>query len=120
MSVFHYTESLTVVHCTCGIAFAIPSELERQACDGGKSICCPLGHKWHYTETLEAKLKREREKTARLIAQRDQIEASLRAQKGVTTRLSRKLKRVQSGVCPECNRSFQNLQRHMKTKHEHA
>lgn len=29
----------------------------------------------------------------------------------------RKLKRVQNGVCPCCNRSFWNLERHMKSKH---
>jgi len=29
----------------------------------------------------------------------------------------RKLKRVHRGVCPDCNRSFENLARHMHTKH---
>ena len=29
----------------------------------------------------------------------------------------KQLKRVHNGVCPCCNRSFQNLQKHMKTKH---
>ena len=32
-------------------------------------------------------------------------------------RLERQLKRVGRGVCPECNRSFQNLARHMACKH---
>jgi hypothetical protein len=26
-------------------------------------------------------------------------------------------KRIQSGVCPCCNRTFENLGRHMKSKH---
>jgi len=26
-------------------------------------------------------------------------------------------KRIHAGVCPHCNRHFQNVERHMKTKH---
>ena len=32
-------------------------------------------------------------------------------------KLARKLKRVGRGVCPECNRTFQNLASHMACKH---
>jgi hypothetical protein len=112
-----YTEKLTVVHCTCGIPYAIPEALYNQAHERGKSIYCPVGHAWHYTESTEQKLKREREKTARVQAQLDQAEASLVAQKGVATKLRKKVARAENGVCPHCNRSFVNLQRHVKTKH---
>jgi hypothetical protein len=32
-------------------------------------------------------------------------------------KVERKLKRVHRGVCPCCKRTFQNIQRHMETKH---
>ena len=117
MTTLNYTETLTVVYCTCGIAYAIPRALHDQAHDRGKSLYCPLGHAWHYTESVEQKLKREREKSARLRAEADQLQASLVAQKGVATKLRKKVERAEHGVCPHCNRSFVNLQRHVKTKH---
>lgn len=43
------------------------------------------------------------------------LERRLAAQRGVTTRLKN---RVANGVCPCCNRTFANLQRHMSTKHK--
>ena len=119
MTTMNYTATLTVVHCTCGIAYAIPDALYDQAMERGKSLYCPVGHSWHYTESTEAKLKREREKSARLRAEADQLQASLVAQKGVATKLRKKVERAEHGVCPHCNRSFQNLRRHMESKHSH-
>jgi hypothetical protein len=118
MTTMTYTETLTVVHCTCGMAFAIPDALYHQAQKSSRvSVFCPKGHSFHYTETLEVKLQRERDRSARLAAERDQIQASLTAQKGVATKLRKKVERAEHGVCPHCNRSFVNLQRHVKTKH---
>lgn len=117
MTELRYTETLVVVHCTCGVAFAIPDDLERQAQERGKSIFCPLGHQWHYTETLEQKLKRERlahQATKELL--RDE-ERRHRGTKGHVTKLKKKVERAEHGVCPHCNRSFQNLQRHVASKH---
>ena len=115
----NYTETLTVVSCTCGISYAIPESLHAQMTDRSKSVYCPNGHQWHYTESMEKKLQREKEKAARIQAQLDQTEASLIAQRGATTRMKNKVKRVENGVCPHCNRSFQNLRRHMESKHSH-
>lgn len=120
MPSLNYTETLTVVSCTCGISYAIPESLDRQMHDRGKSIYCPNGHQWHYTESLEKKLQREKDRAARIQAQLDQSEASLRAQRGVATKLRKKVERAEHGVCPHCNRTFQNLMRHMETKHPHA
>jgi hypothetical protein len=120
MPSLNYTETLAVVHCTCGMPFGIPESLNQQALEkSGVSICCPLGHKWHYTETLEVKLRREREKSARIQANLDQAEASLIAQRGATTRFRNQVKRVEAGVCPHCRRNFTNLRRHMESKHSH-
>ena len=117
MTTLNYTERLTVVHCTCGMPFGIPDSLHQQMHDHGKSVYCPLGHQWHYTESMETKLRKAKEKAARIQANLDQAEASLIAQKGVATKLRKKVERAEHGVCPHCNRSFQNLQRHVKTKH---
>lgn len=68
----------------------------------GWRLCCPLGHVWFYVgetekERLERRLNEERDRAARLAADLDQTQASLRAQKGVTTKLR---KRAAAGVCP--------------------
>lgn len=119
------TVDLVVVQCTCGLLFGIPEMLNRSALkhrgggSGGWSISCPLGHTWHYTDSAkdeEAKLREERERShsANLVARLDQTQASLSATKGVVTRMKR---RASAGTCPCCNRTFQQLARHMETKH---
>lgn len=116
---------LVVVTCTCGILFAIPENLHRSALKHrgptGWQISCPLGHTWHFTAAYvdeEAKLRneleRERRYSAHVVARLDQAEASLSATRGVVTRMKR---RASAGVCPCCNRTFQQLARHMATKH---
>ena len=109
-----YTETLTVVHCTCGLPFAIPDTLEQQARDHKKSVFCPLGHSWHYTESTEEKLARERRAHK---ATRDLLRAEERSHKATRGHLTRQRRRAQAGVCPCCHRSFQNVTRHMRTKH---
>jgi hypothetical protein len=124
MTTLSYTEVLTVVHCTCGIAFAIPVDLNQQLLDhrsgpGRKSVYCPLGHSWHYTGKTDA----EREKEARLAAERreqavrDLLSQEERSHSATKGQLTKTKKRVANGVCPFCNRSFTNVQRHMASKH---
>jgi len=123
---------LVVVECTCGILFAIPEKLNRSALthrgQSGWQISCPLGHTWHYTgdneETrLRKQLEREREHSASLVSRLDQTEAHLRGEKAAKTRIKnerdRLKQRATAGVCPhpECHRHFENLERHVATKH---
>jgi hypothetical protein len=115
-----YTETLTVTSCWCGINVAIPDNLYSYARrKKSYAIYCPLGHTFVFNSTTEERLAQEREKSARLQARLDQADASLIAQRAATTRVKNKLKRVEAGVCPQCNRTFQNLARHMKSKHTH-
>lgn len=118
MSTLTYSGTLVIKTCWCGIRHAIPSELARQAEHNGRAVYCPLGHEWVVKETeaekLRKQLENEREYSARVVAARDQTEASLRATRGVVTKLK---KRASAGVCPCCNRTFQNVARHMATKH---
>ena len=113
-----YTETLTVTSCWCGIRLAIPDNLYGYATrHKGKAVFCPLGHEFVFGDTTEERLRRERDRNAALRARLDQAQASLTAQKAATTRVKNKLKRVEAGVCPHCNRTFQNLARHMESKH---
>jgi hypothetical protein len=132
---FSADTTLTVVSCsTCHMTYAIPESLYKSAVkwhgdrtDGrGWKLCCPLGHTWWYigeSEGDRAKrlLKSERDYAARLAAERDQAKASLHGQKIRASRFKndrdRERKRAAAGVCPCCNRSFQNLARHMTGQH---
>jgi hypothetical protein len=126
MPTINYTETLTVVHCTCGMPFAIPDSLHEQlldhrASDPGqtKSVHCPLGHVWHYTGQSEAAKQRERAEAAerRVKATRDLLHAEERSHIATRGHLTRVKKRVEAGVCIHCNRSFKDLARHMHSKH---
>jgi hypothetical protein len=50
------------------------------------------------------------------LAEHAQVEA-INAQKKSEAELRRIQKRTAAGVCPCCNRTFQQLARHMKTRH---
>ncbi len=119
---------LRIVQCpTCGLTYGIPDALDDwlQKYNAAAypremgSVHCPAGHEWHYRgrneeQELQRKLQRERDRSGRLAADRDQTEARRIAQKAATTRAK---KRHASGVCPACKRSFQNVQRHMASQH---
>jgi hypothetical protein len=120
-----YKGALVVNKCWCGIRHAVPQELDdlqaRQHADGNQvtAIFCPLGHEYipagkGKASQLERELEFERNARAAITARADQAEASARAHKGHATRLR---KRASAGTCPCCNRTFQQLARHMKTQH---
>lgn len=118
------------IHCyKCKTPMWIPHELNEAALKarGDVAFYCAYGHKQFYVEgeTEEQKLRRERDRLAQRIAEKDDdirqererreaVERQLSAQKGVVTRIKN---RVGKGVCPCCNRTFENLQRHMHSKH---
>lgn len=115
--------------CRCKVDMWIPAELEQAAQRGAGhvSMYCAYGHGQVYAvgESVEQKLRRERDRLAQQVAQRDDeikhqselraaAQRQLRAQRGIVTRIKN---RVGHGVCPCCNRTFSDLQRHMKSKH---
>lgn len=126
------TELETIVCCYegCGLLFAVPATWRANRRADHTWWYCPNGHQQHYGgETKEEKRIRELEAQNRELAlQRDnwrgdaeierqarqQVQRSLAATKGVLTRTRN---RVAAGVCPCCNRTFQNLGRHMKGQH---
>lgn len=111
----------------CGIPFGIPVQFQRDRRQDRESFWCPNGHKQAYIGETDAEklekarqqLERERTRTRQVADQRDAAERSNTALRGVVTRKTKQLTRVKNGVCPECNRTFQDLARHMTTKHPH-
>ena len=118
-----------LVVCTCGecgVKFGMDEYFYERRQEDGKTFHCPNGHKRIFTqrETLKEKVafleKDLMRKDRRLDFERNQrraIERSNSGLRGVVTRKKRELSRVSKGVCPKCNRSFQNLRRHMACKH---
>lgn len=123
---------LEISTCWCGMPHAVPATLlrkqERDHRDGREqqSIYCPLGHSYikagegeaaRLRKQLEAKDReviRERQRHDQTRAELETTERKRRAMKGNITKLKR---REAAGLCPCCNQTFQNLARHMETKH---
>jgi len=83
---------------------------------------CPNGHSQVYVGKTEAQklqdlLDAEKRRVEMFRRENQEKERQLSAQKGLTTKFKNKLARVDNGVCPECNRTFQNVARHMQSKH---
>lgn len=118
MNTLIYTGALTVTSCWCGIHLAIPEDLYNIAQRKRTTVYCPLGHTFVYGDPEYARLKREaqlaRDRAASLRADLDQSQASLRATKGVVTKLR---KRAITGTCAFCHRHFANVERHVATVH---
>jgi uncharacterized protein with PIN domain len=113
------------ITCTCGLIFAVPAAVRQRWVDNNKSFFCPMGHSLSYTGSELDKLRKqlEREKRDKEFHQRnataerearEKTQRQLRATKGAKTRMAN---RIKNGVCPCCNRTFMDLQRHMSTKH---
>lgn len=121
-------ETFRVVSCyTCSLRFGITSELYKRAVtDAQGSIFCPAcGNRTRWCESDDQKrIKELNEKLAlsqqqlRNSQQQAMNEMSRRsAAEEAAKKAERKLKRVNAGVCPCCNRTFQNLAQHMSLKH---
>lgn len=124
--VFTASDTFVVTTCPqCGIRHGLPQHLYKRLQENGNEFFCPNGHsivfKASRADDLERKLVAERARSDRLKAdadyerrQRKSIERSRNALKGQVTKVKN---RVGNGVCPCCNRTFQNLLAHMKTQH---
>lgn len=115
----------TVTCCNCGMTFAMPERYKRKLVEEGGSFYCPAGHAQHFADPEVPRLKKEIEAAKRKAGQFEswyKAEQSdhqhtrdrLRATKGVLTKTK---KRIAHGVCPCCQRTFADLQRHMHGQH---
>ena len=102
----------------CGVPFAMPDYMMRRLKTSGESFYCPNGHGMHYRKTevqrLREKLDEQTRATTRMIERARVAEV---AEKKALAEMKRMAKRASAGVCPCCNRTFQQLARHMKMKH---
>ena len=111
----------------CGARQAMTREAESIYRQNHATFYCVHGHPraWNVGESEEDKLRRERDalkqrqayyedqlREARQQADKERHRAN--GYKGHATRITN---RAKAGVCPCCNRSFENLKRHMASKH---
>jgi len=105
----------------CHIPFGITRNFRQARLDNGGEFFCPNGHGQIFLKTNVAKLEErlKRQKIELDLAQRafenerkrrKDEQNSHRTTRGHVTRIKN---RVAAGVCPCCNRQFQNLKRHM-------
>jgi hypothetical protein len=121
-----YTTTLSKLTCgACHIPFAIPRDLHERLRNTGDKFWCPNGHGISYAETendrLRVKAEREerwrREAQAQVTHERDQRQAAERSASAYRGRVTRLKNRAAAGICPCCTRHFENVQRHMESKH---
>ena len=111
----------------CGVSFAMQDSIYDLRRNDRNGWYCPnCGSSRVFTgQTEEAKLRAELEKKERQLkwaneykdearAERDKVQRKLITTKGHITRIKN---RIGNGVCPCCNRTFKDLQNHMKSKH---
>jgi predicted RNA-binding Zn-ribbon protein involved in translation (DUF1610 family) len=118
-----------VIRCaSCGVAFGFSEHLRVRREETGQDFHCPNGHVQVYrdSELVRARreLKAEQERRQRAETQRMEAERQRAIAERKATRarndLKRTVTRVEAGVCPHCNRTFQQLARHMQNKHKDA
>lgn len=113
--------------CECGVMFGMTPDVYAVRRQDNRNFFCPHGHEQHFPKgkTEAEKLREERDRLAQRIAQkddrikelqdqRDHEQRRVAAAKGQVTKLKN---RAAAGVCPCCTRHFDNLQRHMASKH---
>lgn len=120
---FFETVILEKMDCgKCGGVFALNKSVTdhaRSNCGGYNCPYCKTHWGWHESESdrlrkqLDAKERELREAKCETLRQSNLKEWEQRERE----KSERKLRRVHKGICPCCKRTFQNLQRHMETKH---
>lgn len=110
---------VTELCCNCGIPFAMSADFQRRRREDRKDFYCPAGHPQHYIGKTEAEKLREEVERQRQMREAEQARAEkLRQERDQVSRAHRRMRtRVMNGVCPCCNRTFQNLLRHMQSEH---
>ena len=129
---YETTTELTTIHCgECGGTYAISERYRAKKHESGGYWTCPYCRcGWGYGESETDRIKKEAarakeeakwqaDRANRLRVEAEHNAARARGYKGAMVKAKKKLDRVEKGVCPECNRTFQNLARHMETQHAH-
>lgn len=114
--------NLTLVEvtcCNCYMHFAMDAEFRRHRIEDHMIFYCPVGHSQSYTGEREVdKLKRENQSlSTKLRWAETEAEDAKRQRKEARAKLTKFKNRIAAGVCPCCNRTFQNVARHMAGQH---
>lgn len=118
MTTIQFTHDYELVTCGadgCDQSFGMHARFYAQTRRTGETWYCPKGHPrvWR-GETTEQKLRKAE---AQLVSTQDQLRASAEEAERIRQALVRDRHRFANGVCPCCNRSFENVARHMRSQH---
>ena len=110
---------ITEVCCNCGVAFAMPADMQESRKKDHQNFFCPAGHPQHYREEHETeKLKKSVENLTKRLewAQQESKVHSAAANKAEQS-LKKLRTRAKAGVCPCCKRTVKQMAQHMASKH---
>lgn len=107
-----------IVCCSCTTHFAMDVELQDRSLKLGGTFYCPNGHGQSYTETEVEKLRKQNQNLkSNLTWAQQEAETAKREKTNLKSQLTKTRNRIANGVCPCCNRTFVNVNRHMDTQH---
>ena len=114
------TVEMVCVECgECGIPFSMTENFYRKRKKDHESFYCPVGHPRYYPQKSNEEILRERLRRSEL--EREQAEGYVkeleRSRSALKGQITKTKKRISAGVCACCNRTFQNVARHMKSQH---
>lgn len=112
-------EFMTVTCCVCRMPFGMSRSFYDAKKKDHDTFFCPSGHKQHFTgKSEEDELREQLERREQMLDAANQRAGRLERQRDDVIRAHKRMRdRVKNGVCPCCNRTFQNLLRHMQTEH---
>ncbi len=122
MTMFVDQIAMETISCSvhgCGITFAIPAVLVEKRRNDHQNFWCPNGHCLSYKGKTEAQKLKDQlaEKEQQLDYARQRANHAEEKTATVTRAHKRMRERLKNGVCPCCNRSFENLRRHIADMH---
>jgi len=118
MKVTRLVELVEMDCCSCDITYAVPERWKAKWRQEGQTFYCPIGHPQVYTAS-DNKILRDKVAAleSKLTHAQDQLQAAAREVNSAKREANRQRKRAAAGVCPCCNRTFQDVARHMKGQH---
>lgn len=107
---------------TCAVWHTIPEVKFNSAFAEGGFWHCPNGHERGFRkgqdEIKQEEIRRERDRLKQDAARlQDEVAAERKRAAEAEQKIVQIRRRAAAGVCPCCNRTFLNVQRHMKSKH---
>lgn len=113
------TEYSTMECCTCHMLFGVTTAFKQKRLNDRAYFYCPTGHQQHFTGPSEETKLRDQLKREQQMRESAQLRADqAKSERDEARRMHQRMRvRIVNGVCPCCNRTFQNLLRHMQTEH---